>query len=139
IPIPAANSAAEWNAAMQEGYQKAGVEVPGVTPAAAAAAAPGTTEPTKKEGDQPTVYRATLNVNGKEMVFEDADPAKVLSQYTSAVEAAQLAAPPATAATTPTKEEKPALSAADMFDIGTKLIAGDASGMETLIEKSGVI
>ena len=133
IPIPTANSAAEWNAAMQEGYAKAGVEVPG-----AAATTAATTE-TKKDGDQATLYRASFTVNGKEMVFEDPDPAKVLSQYTSAVEAAQLAATPAAAATTTqaTTEQKPALSAADMFDIGTKLIGGDATGLDTLLEKSG--
>jgi hypothetical protein len=137
IPIPNANTAAEWNEAMRSGAEKAGVEIPGVTqkPAAAAVAA---TADAAKPGDDKTLFRASLTVNGTEMVFEDADPARVLAQYTAAVQAAQLA--PQAAATTQTVEEKdkkPALSAADMFDVGTKLISGDASGLDTLLEKSG--
>ncbi|HEX3091232.1 MAG TPA: hypothetical protein VHW72_01350, partial [Candidatus Angelobacter sp.] len=136
IPIPNANTAAEWNEAMRSGAQKANVEVPGLTEKPATAA----TDTTKK--DEPTadkLFRASLMVNGSEMIFEDADPAKVLAQYTAAVSASQLA-PQAAATTQQTVEEKkPALSAADMFDVGTKLISGDASGLDTLLEKSGAL
>lgn len=137
IPIPDANSAAAWNEAMQSGAAKEGLQIEGVTekPAAAAAA----TADTAKPGDDKTVYRATLNVNGNEMVFEGPDPAKVLEQYTAAVQAAQLATPTQAQAAQQTETKKPELSAADMFDVGTKLISGDASGLDTLLEKSGAL
>lgn len=133
VQIPDANNAAAWNEALKTGAEKAGVEVPGVTekPAAAAAA---TVDTTKKD-DQPILYKASLTVNGKEMVFEDANPAKVLEQYTAAVTASQLAG--ATAAIV--EEKKPEVAAMDMFDIGAKLIAGDASGLKDYLKKSNIL
>jgi hypothetical protein len=131
IPIPNATRADEWNTAIRDGYKKAGVEVPGAEPVAAAVTAPGE----KKDPDTPTIYETTITINGKEMTFRDADAANVLKQVTAAVEAAQLSAAPAAKV----DEKKPEqLTAADMFDVGTKLIAGDASGLDTLLEKSGV-
>lgn len=139
IQIPDANRAAEWNAAIQGGAAKAGVELPGASekPAAAVAAAGDT-----KKDDQPTTYRATLTVNGAEMVFEDTDPAKVLEQYSAAVSASQLAAPPASTSTSTTQaddKKSAGLTAAEMFDIGTRLIGGDPTGLDTLLQKSGAI
>jgi hypothetical protein len=133
VKIPDMNDARAWNEAIVAGAEKAGVELPkpGEQPAAAAAAAPGTE---KKDPDTPTIYETTITVNGKEMTFRDADAANVLKQVTAAVEAAQLSAAPAAKV----EEKKPEqLTAADMFDVGTKLIAGDASGLDTLLEKSG--
>jgi hypothetical protein len=132
IPIPNADTAAGWNEAMQSGAQKAGVEIPGVTSTAAAA----TTDTTKKDEPADKLFRATLTVNGTDMVFEDADPAKVLGQYTAAVQAAQLAPAPAAAKV---DEKKPEVAAVDMFDIGTKLIAGDASGLKDYLKKSNIL
>lgn len=134
IPIPDANNAAAWNESMQTTAEKAGVTIEGVTKSAAAAAAPA--DGKKPEGDQPTLYVARLTVNGQEIEFKDADPAKVLEQYTAAVQAAQLAA------STPAKtveEKKPEASAADMFTIGTQLLGGDASGLKDYLKKSNIL
>jgi len=134
VKIPDMNDARAWNEAIVAGAEKAGVELPKALHAAAgeqpAAAATAAATDTKKD-DQPTIYETTITVNGKEMTFRDADAANVLKQVAAAVEAAQ----PAPAAKV--EEKKETLTAADMFDVGTKLIAGDASGLDTLLEKSG--
>ena len=131
IPIPDANRVEDWNAAIREGYEKAGAEIPGGEAKPAAAAA--TTEPPKK--DEPTEYRAKLNVNGTEMEFVGKDAGDVLNQYSAAVEAARLAAAP------PVKkeEEKKGLTEAELFDIGVKLQKGDVSGIKDYLLKSDLV
>jgi hypothetical protein len=133
VTIPSANTAAEWNQNITEGAEKAGVELPKpgairITEAPAAA---------KKE-DEPEIFRSTLEVGGKEMVFEGKDAAEVLAKYSIAVEASRLAAAPAPA---PAKveEPKPKFTEAELFDIQVGLQKGDTAVLENFIVKSGVI
>src|SRR5258707_11327577 len=126
IVPPNSNRADDWNAAVREGAEKAGVELTET----------GAVKPAKKE-DERTIYEASLTVNGKEVVFRDSDAAVVLQQYTAAVTAAQLSAPaPAPAAKV---EPKPAFTEAEMFDISMGLMKGDVKVLDTYIEKSGVL
>lgn len=133
IKIPTANTAEEWNTAIKEGADKAGVELP-VPGAIRITEAP---EAAKKEDE--TIYRSTLKVGEKEMVFEGKDAADILKQYSAAVEAAQLATAQATAPVAAKEDPKPALSEAEMFDVRTKLMTGDVSGLDTYILKSGLL
>jgi hypothetical protein len=132
VTIPSANTAAEWNQNITEGAEKAGVELP----------KPGairiTEAPDADKKDDETIYRSTLKVGDKEMVFEGKDAADVLKQYSAAVEAAQLAAAPAPA---PAKVEdpKPKFTEAELFDIGLKLQQGNTDALKTFIVKSGLI
>jgi len=130
IDAPASNTAAEWNQAIKTGAEKVGIElpVPGAKVAEpSAAAAP------KKE-DEPVIHEAIVNINGKDMVFRDADPSVLVKQITAAVEAAQ----PVAAA--PAKEEpKPKFTDAELFDISLGLQKGDTKALDNYIVKSGVI
>jgi hypothetical protein len=132
VTIPSANTAAEWNQNITEGAEKAGVELP----------KPGairiTEAPDADKKDDETIYRSTLKVGDKEMVFEGKDAADVLKQYSAAVEAAQLAAAPAPAATK-VEEPKPKFTEAELFDIQVGLQKGDTAVLENFIVKSGVI
>jgi hypothetical protein len=132
VKIPAGNTAAEWNQNIAEGAEKAGVELP----------KPGairiTEAPEVDKKDDETIYRSTLKVGDKEMVFEGKDAADVLKQYSAAVEAAQLASAPAPV---PAKveEPKPKFTEAELFDIGLKLQQGNTDALKTFIVKSGLI
>lgn len=133
ITPPAKNSADEWNAMIREGAAKAGIELP--QPGAAAAAA--ATDPKKEKDDEPTIYEASLTLNGEEITFRGEDPADVLRQYTAAVQAAQSAAAPA--AVQKVDEPKPAFTEAELFDISLGIQKGDVQVLENYIEKSGLI
>jgi hypothetical protein len=132
VTIPSANTAAEWNQNITEGAEKAGVELP----------KPGairiTEAPDADKKDDETIYRSTLKVGDKEMVFEGKDAADVLKQYSAAVEAAQLASAPAPAAAK-VEEPKPKFTDAELFDIQVGLQKGDTAVLENFIVKSGVI
>jgi hypothetical protein len=133
VKIPSANTAAEWNQNITEGAEKAGVELPKpgalrITEAPEAA----------KTDDEPKLFRSTLEVGGKEMVFEGKDAAEVLTKYSIAVEASRLAAAPAPAAAK-VEEPKPKFTNAELFDIQVGLQKGDTAVLENFIVKSGVI
>jgi hypothetical protein len=132
IKIPATNTAADWNEAITEGAEKAGVELP--VPGAAAVTVADIAD---KKGDE-TIYRATLAVGGKDMVIEGRDAADVLAKYATAVEASQLASAPVPAAAV-VEEKKPALTDAEMFDVRTKLMTGDVTAIDDYILKSGLM
>jgi hypothetical protein len=132
VKIPSANNAAEWNQNITEGAEKAGVELPKPS-AIRITEAP---EAAKKEDD--TIYRSTLKVGDKEMVFEGKDAADVLKQYSAAVEAAQLASAPAPAAAK-VEEPKPKFTEAELFDIQVGLQKGDPAVLDNYILKSGVL
>lgn len=131
VKIPSANTADEWNQNISEGAEKAGVELP----------LPGanriTEVPDPAKKDDETIYRSTLKVGDKEMVFEGKDAGDVLKQYSAAVEAAQLAAAPPAAAVK--EEPKPKFSEAELFDIQVGLQKGDVAVLDNYILKSGVL
>jgi hypothetical protein len=129
---PATNNADSWNTAIKDAAEKAGVELP-KPGAIRITEAPDTA---KKEDD--TIYRSTLKVGDKEMVFEGKDAADVLKQYSAAVEAAQLAAAPAPAAVK-VEEPKPKFTEAELFDIQVGLQKGDVAVLDNYILKSGVL
>lgn len=131
LVTPEANTAEAWNQQIKDAAEKAGLELP--QPGAAAAAA--VTATPKKEDD--TIYRSTLSVGGKDMVFEGKDAAEVLGKYAIAVEASQLAAAPPAAAVV--EEPKPKFTEAELFDIQVGLQKGDPTVLENFIVKSGVI
>lgn len=128
VATPEANTAEAWNTNIREAADKAGVEIP--------AALRITEVPPAKKDDQPVIYQTTINVNGKEMTFSDADPTNVLKQVTAAYEAAQ----PAPAAAAPVVEEKkPAFTEAELFDIQLGLQKGDPTVLENFVLKSGML
>src|SRR5262249_39224518 len=131
IEIPKTNTAAEWNAAVAAGAEKAGVPVP--TPGGPAAAPAA-----KKEDDAPTLYESSIEVNGKTITVRDTDPAKVIEKLGAPGQAAQAAAaaPPAAAVV---EEPKPAFTEQELFDIGLKVQKGDVSGLHDYIKKSGIV
>lgn len=131
IEIPKSNRADDWNAAVKEGADKAGVTIP--EPGAAAAAA------TKKEDDVPTILETSITVNGQDIVVRDADPAKLIEKLSAAVQAAQAAQVAPAAAAAVAETPKPAFTEAELFDIGMKLQKGDVSGIETFLEKSDIL
>src|SRR5258707_2887182 len=123
---PASNKADDWNTQIKEAAEKAGVPVPAAPGAAAPAA--------KKQDDEPTIHEAIVTLNGKDMVFRDADPVALVKQITAAVEAAQ----PAPAAAK-VEEPKPAFTEAELFDISIGIQKGDVNVLEGYIEKSGLL
>jgi hypothetical protein len=131
---PTTNNADGWNAAIKDAADKAGIELP----------KPGevriTEAPDAAKKEEDTIYRSTLKVGDKEMVFEGKDAAEVLQKYSVAVEAAQLASAQA-AAPAPAKveEKKPVFSEAEMFDIQVGLQKGDPAVLDNYILKSGVL
>jgi hypothetical protein len=127
ITPPTRNTAADWNATVAAAAAEAGVDLP-VRGATAVAA------PAAKKEDEPVLYEASVTINGKEITFRDADPANVIKQMTVALEAAQPA--PVAAAV---EEPKPAFTEAELFDISLKIQKGDVTGLDTYIEKSGVL
>lgn len=139
VTLPETLNPADWNTAIAEGAAKAGVEIPRdeqgrfVSPNATAAAAAD-----KKEPEAEKVYESTLNVNGSEMVFRGKDAADVLTQYSAAVTAAQLAiAKPA--AEIKKEEPKPAFTDAEMLDIQMGLVQGKTEALDKYIANSGVL
>jgi hypothetical protein len=129
VTLPASNTAAEWNANIVEGAEKAGVEIPGADSATVAAAAAAA-----KTDDTPVIYEMPLTINGKQMVFRDANPENLLKQIAAANEAAQPA--PVVAAK---EEPKPVFTDAELFDISIGLQKGDPTVLKSFIVKSGVI
>lgn len=131
VTIPDKNTAAGWNQNITEGAEKAGVELP----------LPGAnriTEASDAENkDDETIYRATLAVGGKDMVFEGKDAAEVLQKFSVAVEASRLAAAPAPAAAV-VEEPKPKFTEAELLDLKIKLQTGDTSALDTYIDQSGL-
>lgn len=131
IEIPKRNDAESWNAAVKDGAEKAGVELPkpGAQPGAAAV------PPAPKTDPDPVVYESSITINGQEIKVQDSDPAKVIEKLNAAISAAQAsAAAPATP-----EPPKPAFTEGELFDLGIKLQKGDVSAIETFVEKSGIV
>lgn len=128
VTLPASNTAAEWNANIVAAAEKAGVEIPGADATVAAAAASAKTD------DTPVIYEMPLTINGKQMVFRDANPENILKQIAAANEAAQPA--PVVVAK---EEPKPAFTDAELFEISIGLQKGDPTVLKSFIVKSGVI
>lgn len=125
VTLPASNTAAEWNANIVAAAEKAGVEIPGADATVAAAAA--------KTDDTPVIYEMPLTINGKQMVFRDANPENLLKQIAAANEAAQPA--PVVAAK---EEPKPAFTEAELFEVQIGLQKGDPTVLDGYILKSGL-
>lgn len=94
-----------------------------------------TTTPEKKEGDEPTVYKDTFLIGGKQVEFTGDSPADVLKQVKVAQQTWEMAKAPE-----PKKEEvKPPFTPEELAALQLKASSGDLKAIEEYMVKSGAI